>query len=128
MNWRVYRFATMVTLAVASGAGGPALAAGRGETLFEPCRSCHSLESGTAGLAGPGLGGLAGRPVAGAPDYDYSPVLRAAGAAGQVWDRTKLIAFLADPEGMFSGMWMSARGLAHPDDREALADHILSGR
>ncbi len=42
-----------------------------------------------------------------------------------------LDAFLADPEAMFPGMWMTARGVREPDDRRALGrgdDVCASGR
>lgn len=91
-----------------------------GRHLFEPCRACHALDPAAQGMAGPSLAGLIGRKVAGDPQFDYSPVLRQAGAEGQVWTAAKLETFLADPEAMFPGMWMTARGIANATDRRAL--------
>ena len=52
-------------------------AAEDGAALFEPCRACHSLDPATKVMPGPNLAGLIGRKVAGDPNFDYSPVLRA---------------------------------------------------
>ena len=88
--------------------------------LFETCRACHSLDPAAKVMAGPNLAGLIGRKVAGDPNFDYSPVLRQARDAGRVWTPETLDTFLADPEGMFPAMWMSALPLANPADRRAL--------
>ncbi len=85
--------------------------AARGEKLFEACQSCHSLDSGKAGMAGPHLNGLKGRVAGSAEGFDYSPAFRAAKAQGWVWDEQRLAAYLADPEAVVRGGWMSAPGL-----------------
>ena len=53
------------------------------------------------------------------PQFDYSPVLRQAGAEGRRWDEAQLDSFLTDPEEMFPGMWMSIR--AHRRSRRPRA-------
>jgi cytochrome c len=102
----------------------PAIADERGRALFEPCQACHALAPQAAARSGPQLAGLIGRRVAGDPAFDYSPVLRRAGAAGRRWDRAMLDAFLADPEAMFPGMWMTGRRMTDAAERRALADFI----
>jgi cytochrome c len=97
-----------------------AAAAEDGGTLFAPCRACHALDPAVKGMAGPNLAGLVGRKVAGDADFDYSPVLRQARAEGRVWTAAALEQFVADPEAMFPGMWMTARPLANPAERQAL--------
>ena len=97
-----------------------------GRAAFDPCLSCHALDSATTGLPGPNLSGLIGRPVAGSPDFDYSRVLRAARDDGLIWDMARLERFLADPEGMFPGMWMSYPGIRDPNERRALAAFIAA--
>ena len=114
----------LATSTPAGAAGEAPVAAGR--AAFEPCGACHALEPGTTGLPGPNLAGLIGRPVGGAPDFAYSAVLRAAGDDGVVWDRALLERFLADPEGMFPGMWMSYPGIVDPAERQALAAFIAA--
>lgn len=98
----------------------PAAAEQSGARLFEPCRSCHSLDPARQGLPGPNLAGVVGRRIAGDPAFDYSAVLRAAHDEGAVWDSTRLEAFLADPAEMFPGLWMSMRGIADAAERRAL--------
>ena len=100
------------------------MAAGR--EAFAPCRSCHALDVQSAGLPGPNVAGLVGRPVAAVPGFAYSPVLRAAGTEGLVWDLSRLDRFLADPEGMFPGMWMSYPAIGDSEEREALAAFIAA--
>lgn len=105
----------LMSLALLTGA-----AADDGGALFVQCRACHSLDPAATGKPGPNLVGLLGRKVAGDPNFDYSPVLRAARAEGRTWTAEALEKFVADPEAMFPGMWMTARPLANPADRQAL--------
>jgi cytochrome c len=101
-----------------------AAAAEDGAALFEPCRACHSLDPAPKVMAGPNLAGLIGRKVAGDPNFDYSPVLREARQQGRVWTLEALEAFVADPEAMFPGTWMSRVPLANAADRQALVRFI----
>jgi cytochrome c len=91
-----------------------------GRMLFEPCRACHALAPGAGAMAGPNLAGLLGRYVAGDRVFDYSPVLRQAGAENQIWTEERLDRFLTDPEAMFPGMWMTARRMDDAGERQAL--------
>ena len=97
-----------------------ASAAEDGERLFTICRACHGLHPADRGLPGPNLSGLIGRKVGGDPAFDYSPVLRKANADGLRWDAERLNRYLADPEQMFPGLWMSFGGVEDPADRAAL--------
>jgi cytochrome c len=97
-----------------------------GREAFAPCRACHSLERNAGVMAGPSLSGLIGRAVGGDPQFQYSPVLRKAKDAGQVWTIRRLEEFLADPEGMFPGMWMSYPGIRDANERAALTQYIVS--
>ena len=83
----------------------PALAAGdpaKGEADFKKCKACHAIvaDDGTeivkGGKTGPNLYGVVGR-AAGSTDFAYSDGMKAAGAAGVVWDEPQLLAYLADP-------------------------------
>ena len=116
---RIVAGAALLSFAFATGAS-----AEDGAALFEPCRACHSLDPAAKVMPGPNLAGLIGRKVAGDPNFDYSPVLRAARDEGRVWTREMLEQFLADPEAMFPAMWMSAQGIRSADDRKALAAFI----
>jgi cytochrome c len=99
----------------------PALAADP-QGLFEArCGSCHAAADGAPPMAGPNLAGLAGRRVGGAAGFDYSPVLEAAGRAGDTWDQARLERFLEDPEDMYPGLWMGGNGLRDAAERRAVA-------
>ena len=111
-------FAVLLMLPMLAAA--PAAAEENGERLFAPCRACHSLEPAERGLPGPNLTGLIGRSIGGDPAFDYSPVLRKARDDGLRWDAARLDSFLADPAGMFPGLWMSMRGLEDAAERQAL--------
>lgn len=107
---------------------GTAQESGTGERLFATCQACHSLDPAKPGMAGPHLAGLSGRRVGTAAGFDYSPALKAAGAQGLSWDAERLRSYLADPETMFKGSWMSAPGLAREADRAAVADFLMRQR
>jgi cytochrome c len=101
-----------------------AASADDGSALFNTCRACHSLDPAAKVMAGPNLSGLLGRRVAGDPQFDYSPALRQAADEGRVWSAAALEAFIADPEAMFPGTWMSRIPIASAADRQALARFI----
>ena len=113
----------LVLLAILSGA--PAQADEAGAALYEPCRSCHSLDPASPVMAGPNLAGLIGRRVGSDPRFDYSPVLRKAAAENLIWTREMLDTFLANPEAMFPGMWMTGRPMPEAE-RRALARFLAS--
>jgi cytochrome c len=75
---------------------------------FEACQACHALSTDAGQKPGPQLVGLIGRPVAGDPAFDYSPVLRAAREKGEVWTKQRLDVFLSDPEALYAGTWMGS--------------------
>ncbi len=102
-------------------------AAAEGEAVFRRhCITCHAVAAGAPPGAGPNLRGVVGRRVGGDPGFDYSPVLQAAGEAGQRWDASMLERFLADPEAMFPGLWMGANGLREAADRAAVAGYLAA--
>ena len=110
-------FAALLLLIIANAA--PA-AAEDGARLFAPCRACHSLDPSENGLPGPNLAGVVGRQVGGDRAFDYSPVLRKARDDGLRWDTKRLDGFLADPAGMFPGLWMSMRGIEDAAERQSM--------
>lgn len=99
----------------------------RGRMLFESCTACHSRTPGQPGMAGPNLANLKGRLVGADPDFDYSPALKAARARGVTWDAARIEAFLADPDAMFPGLWMSPPGVGTAEDRAAIAAYLMGG-
>jgi cytochrome c len=111
--------ALALLIAVASSAS-----AQDGAALFEPCRACHALDPAAKPMAGPNLAGLLGRKVAGDSQFDYSPVLQQARDEGRVWTADSLETFIADPEAVFPGTWMSRLPIPNAADRQALVRFI----
>ncbi|MGO4667398.1 c-type cytochrome [Bosea sp. 2RAB26] len=120
--------ASAITAVLFAAQPGAAQESGAGERLFATCQACHSLDPTKPGMAGPHLAGLSGRRIGTATGFDYSPALKAAGAQGLSWDADRLKAYLADPEAMFKGSWMSAPGLGREADRAAVADFLMRPR
>jgi len=104
----------------------PAAAEENGDRLFAPCRACHSLDPAEQGLPGPNLAGLIGRKIGGDTAFDYSPVLRKARDDGLRWDTQRLETFLADPQEMFPGLWMSMRGIEDAAERQSLVRFLAA--
>jgi cytochrome c2 len=96
----------------------------RGERLFQRCHACHSVIAGEQGLPGPHLRGVVGRRAGTLPGFRFSPAMVQAGAAGLVWTRAALDAYLADPGAVVPGTEMTAPGLADPDDRREVIDYL----
>lgn len=67
-----------------------------------------------------------GRPVASDPAFDYSPALRSAREAGDVWDTARIARFLEDPEEMYPGLWMGGNGLRSETDRRVVVEWLTS--
>ncbi|WP_164985844.1 c-type cytochrome [Bosea sp. Tri-44] len=97
-----------------------------GAAIFKACQSCHSLDPGKAGMAGPHLAGLKGRVLGSAEGFDYSPAFRAAKAQGFAWDRERLLGYLADPDAIVPGGWMSPPAGLRAADRAAVVDYLFT--
>ena len=93
--------------------------------MFRACLSCHSLDPGRTGMAGPHLAGLNGRQLGSADGFDYSPAFKTVKAQGLRWDRERLLGYLADPDAVVPGGWMSPPAGLSAADRAALADYLL---
>ncbi|WP_287290985.1 c-type cytochrome [Mesorhizobium sp.] len=63
-----------------------------GQRAFQRCSGCHSTADQKK--AGPGLGGIVGRPAGSMKGYRYSKALK---SSGLVWDEATLDRFLAAP-------------------------------
>jgi cytochrome c len=91
-------------------AGGLPGDAARGETLYEACQDCHSLDKNDVG---PRHRGVFGRKAASLPDYDYSDALK---SANIVWNEETLDKWLTDPQAVAPGAKMFFH-LDNPQDR-----------
>jgi cytochrome c len=110
-------YAVAVVLAVAISALAETARAGaltgdaaRGETLYEACQDCHSLDKNDVG---PRHRGVFGRKAASLPDYDYSDALK---SANIVWNEETLDKWLTDPQAVAPGAKMFFH-LDNPQDR-----------
>jgi cytochrome c len=92
-----------------------------GEQAFAACSACHSLSPGAAHKVGPSLAGVFGRRAATAPDYAYSPALK---ASGLVWTRENLFVWIAGSEAMVPGSWMLYHNQLRADEVMALIDYM----
>ena len=82
----------------------PAGDAVRGADVYEgSCGGCHSLD---ANRVGPAHRGVVGRKAGTAPDFNYSPALKASGVS---WTPENLDAWLTNPQGFVKGARMGFR-------------------
>ena len=106
--------ATMLGLIIS--AGSMANAAGdptRGETLYQGCQDCHSIEKNDVG---PMHKGVIGRTSGAVQGYNYSPALK---KARIVWTEENLDKWLADPQQLVPGTKMFYE-VKSPQDRADL--------
>ena len=66
----------------------------KGKSTFNQCMACHALDHA---VVGPPLGGVIGRPAGSVTGYSYSPLMKAAGEAGLVWNNDELLEYLKNP-------------------------------
>ena len=118
------KYAAAVVLAVAISALAERAWAGeltgdaaRGETLYEACQDCHSLDKNDVG---PRHRGVFGRKAASLPDYDYSDALK---SANIVWNEETLDKWLTDPQAVAPGAKMFFH-LDNPQDRADVIAHL----
>lgn len=104
-------FALLVASVAAGAAFAPkafaqdALAQNGAATFNAQCKSCHTVTAANS-PAGPGLKGVVGRKVAGAPGYAYSKALS---GKGGVWTDASLDAYLSNPAAFAPGGKMFTR-------------------
>jgi cytochrome c len=99
----------IATLALTAAAE-PAGDAQRGKALYQTrCIACHSVKYNGVG---PAHKGVFGRAAGMAPNYEYSPALK---ASGLTWTPQNLDRWLADPEKLVPGQKM---GFTVPDAQE----------
>lgn len=90
----------------------------RGAQLYRSCVACHSLEPGVH-LSGPSLAGLWDRPAGKTAGFvRYSKGLKSADFA---WTAEMLFAWVADPQVVVPGTYMSFRGI---EDEQQRADIV----
>ena len=93
-----------------------------GAKLFKRiCGGCHQVGESARGSFGPQLNGIFGRPSASTRDYLYSDAMK---AAGLVWTRDTLTAYLQDPKALVPGTRMIFWGLSDQDKIDDLLAYL----
>ncbi|WP_420144723.1 c-type cytochrome [Sphingobium sp.] len=89
---------------------------------FGACRACHNVQKDGKNGIGPNLFGVAGRPAASLPGFNYSTALKGAKLR---WDDKTLDEFLAAPMKKVPGTRMPI-GTPDPAKRAALIAYLKS--
>ncbi|MEM9147912.1 MAG: c-type cytochrome [Pseudomonadota bacterium] len=93
---------------------------GRGEKVFNKCKSCHKVEDGSNGV-GPHLWNVVGRAIGSVGGYGYSGALSSHGGE---WDVGALDGFLEAPAAWAPGTIMGFGGIKDAADRMALIAYL----
>ncbi|OBQ70151.1 c-type cytochrome [Mesorhizobium erdmanii] len=103
----------LVATVGAHAGGDPAL----GKKVFNRCIACHEAAT-DRDKVGPHLLGVVGRTAGTAESFlgHYSEAMKAAGAAGLVWDEANLAEYLKAPKLKVPGNRMAFGGLTNDDD------------
>src|SRR5260221_9228018 len=89
--------------------------AAAGQTQFNKCKICHSLEAGK-NMVGPDLHGIFGRKAGTSSGFTYSDSMK---SAGIVWDDDTLTKYVRDPKAVVPGGKMAFPGIK---DDQQIAD------
>ncbi len=84
-----------------------------GKAVFNTCGTCHSIVAGQ-NKVGPSLHGIIGRHSGIVPNFRYSAANK---NSGIVWTEQKLFDYLAAPQKMVPGTYMSFAGYKEPQKR-----------
>ncbi len=84
-------------LAAVSGGYAAAQDAAKGEVVFKQCTLCHRIGDGAQNALGPVLTNVIGRQAGTFPGFNYSPLMKNAGAAGLVWSEDLIFQYLPNP-------------------------------
>ncbi len=109
-----------VVSAVPALAGSPSLEGDpvRGESVYQRCIGCHSLDRNRTG---PRHCGLIGRRAGSVPGFAYSEAMR---QEDIIWTSDMLNRFLASPTTMVPGTTMTYAGISDPQERLDLIAYI----
>jgi len=98
----------------------------RGETVFQYCYSCHSVQPDEINLQGPNLHGIVGRKIASQEGFSYSPALRAFAQEEDHWSEALLDRYLTAPYKLVPKTCMAFPGIEAHDERADLIAYLRS--
>jgi cytochrome c len=90
----------------------------RGETIYQRCLACHSLEHNRVG---PRHCGLFGRQAGSLKDYQYSAAMK---KHGVTWNEETLDRFIENPLKTVPGTKMGYAGVKDPEERADLIAYL----
>ncbi len=85
-----------------------------GKAVFKRCTACHAADK-TTNKVGPHLGDVYGRTAGTVEGFNYSTVMKEAGAGGLVWDDANLGEYLTAPRAKLPGNKMAFAGIRKPE-------------
>jgi len=121
MAGALFLMATAVA-GVAPAAAPPAGNAAAGKTLSSKCTVCHSFVAGQNKI-GPSLAGIIGRKAGTAPNFGYSPAMK---ASKLTWNVATLDRYLTNPRATVPGTKMIFAGIPAPADRANLIAYLAA--
>ena len=95
-----------------------------GRIQFLQCAACHSVEADGPPKVGPNLNCIVDAPAGSKEGFNYSQAFRKAREEGLVWDTETLSRFLEDSEELVPNNAMTFGGVADPNKRDQLIDHL----
>ncbi|MDX2259866.1 MAG: cytochrome c family protein [Hyphomicrobiaceae bacterium] len=93
----------------------------RGRHVFRKCAVCHVSNPNSTELLAPPLHNVVGRVAASLPGFQYSEIMKTAGARGLVWTKDALYYFLDRPEQFMPGTYMAFAGLEAQERSDVIA-------
>ena len=85
----------------------------KGKAVFATCGTCHSIAAGQ-NKVGPSLHGIINRHSGSIPNFRYSAANK---KSGLVWNEQTLFNYLAAPQKMVPGTYMTFTGFKEPQKR-----------
>ena len=85
----------------------------KGKAVFATCGTCHSIVAGQ-NKVGPSLHGIINRHASSIPNFRYSPANK---KSNIVWTEQNLFTYLAAPQKMVPGTYMTFTGYKEPQKR-----------
>ena len=86
----------------------------KGQSVFNKCTACHTIEKGLPNGTGPNLWGMLGEPIGKGHGFAFSPALA---AHGGTWDWQSMSDWLKSPRAFAEGTKMTFAGIGNPQDR-----------